>query len=211
MISKEHNCIFIHIPRTGGTSIENMIWPMAERTEENLWMGFIRPFHNKYQTGGLQHLLASQVKYEVGSEVFDRFYKFSVVRNPWDKAVSQFRCMSAKINGLREFIGMKSDDSFETYLELVSRKTYVQWEQQSKFIFDNDGKQLVDKIIRFENFEDDVGAIMDRLNFPMQKILHLNKDSRDHYSRYYNDRTRSRVAELYSDDIERFDYKFERA
>ena len=51
MISYKHNCIFVHIPRTGGTSIENIIWPSKkDRVEDNLSMGFVQPFYNKYQT-----------------------------------------------------------------------------------------------------------------------------------------------------------------
>ena len=83
VISHDKKCIFIHIPKCGGTSVEDVIWPKGKgRTEEDLWMGFVNRFENKYQTGGLQHLLAWQVREEVGSDVFSDYYKFSFVRNP---------------------------------------------------------------------------------------------------------------------------------
>lgn len=91
MISKEKNCIFIHIPKTGGTSIENMIWQADEKVEKNLCMGLVSRYHNKYQTGGLQqHLLASQVKQEGGDIFFNSAFKFSMVRNPFDRILSQY-------------------------------------------------------------------------------------------------------------------------
>ena len=62
-----------------------MIWPSPElRSVDDLWMGFVDKYHNKYQTGGLQHLLAKQIRTEVGSVTFDSYFSFSIVRNPWD-------------------------------------------------------------------------------------------------------------------------------
>ena len=62
MISYKNNCIFVHIPKTGGTSIESLIWKNNKsRSVENLWMGFVDDYHNKYQTGGLQHLLGKHL------------------------------------------------------------------------------------------------------------------------------------------------------
>ena len=62
MISDALRCIFVHIPKTGGSSIEDVLWP-EERSPEDLWMGFVDDYHNKYQTGGLQHLLARQIRH----------------------------------------------------------------------------------------------------------------------------------------------------
>ena len=86
MISNKHKCIFIHIPKCGGASVEDVLFkPIKERTTKDLWM-----FPSKYQTGGLQHLMASHIIEEVGEDIFKEYFKFSFVRNPWDKMVSQF-------------------------------------------------------------------------------------------------------------------------
>ena len=133
MIFHSLKTIFVHIPKAGGTSVENLLWPNASsRTESDLWMGFVRPFYNKYQTGGLQHLLAKQIQYEIGNTIFSEYYKFAIVRNPWSKSVSQFVYMTMR-EDLRNFINMKPNTTFIEYLNLILKKDHVQWKSQVDF------------------------------------------------------------------------------
>jgi predicted nucleotidyltransferase len=206
MISYSHKCIFIHIPKTAGTSLENVIWP-SKRTEANLWMGFIDKFNNKYQTGGLQHLLSRQIRDEVGEKIHKKYYKFCFVRNPWDKAVSQFSYMS-KRKSLQKYIGMKPNDSFKKYLALIKRKRHIQWEPQVSFIKDENGESLVDFIGRFENYDKDAKTILAKLNIVNAKIPHDKKSVRTHYAKYYDDESIEMVNEMYAQDIKEFGYKY---
>ena len=145
----------MHIPNGGGISIEDVIWPKDRgRTEKDLWMGFVTRFENKYQTGGLQHLLAWQVRDEVGRDVFGAYYKFAFVRNPWDRIVSQFAYMQQRPD-LMEYLGMESGTEFKSYLELIRLKDHVQWSPQVHFLLDQGGSVLVDRIGRLEAFDED--------------------------------------------------------
>lgn len=208
MISKKYNCIFVHIPKNGGSSIEDMIWPPTQkRTEQELWMGFVKPFYNKYQTGGLQHLLAWQIRQEVGSSFFAQALKFTMVRNPWDKAISQFTYMS-KREDLRNFLGMDKECEFAKYLELIALKRHVQWDPQYKFILDEQGQPLVNEILRFENFDTDVTRVLNLLGVKFDVILHAKKSNRTHYSEYYSPETKEMVADIYAKDIEMLGYSF---
>jgi hypothetical protein len=206
MISHRHQCIFVHIPKTGGTSIDSLLWPdIRKRTTTELWMGFKDKYHNKYQTGGLQHLHADQIKSEVGSEIFNGYFKFSIVRNPWDKAVSQFRYM-AKRDDLREYLGMKPNDCFKRYLELISKKTHVQWEPQVRFVLDDAGNSMVDYIGRFESFTESVGTVMNRIGLDVSKIPHANKSRRSATQDEYDSESREIVGTLYAEDVKAFGY-----
>ncbi len=205
MISHSYRCIFVHIPRAGGTSLENAIWP-GNRTESDLWMGFTDDFHNKYQTGGLQHLSATQIRAEVGAEIFETYYKFSIIRNPWSRIVSQFSLMSRRPD-LREFIGMDEHDSFKRYLELIQRKTHVQWEQQHKFVLDDNGEPLVDFVGRFEAYDSAVSQILRHLKISAQ-IGHAEATLHRPYAEYYDAETKDLVRDLYSDDVRIFNYSF---
>jgi len=207
MISHQHRCIFIHIPKTGGSSIEDVIWP-GDRTEADLWMGFVSPYRNKYQTGGLQHLLARQIRQEVGPETFDAYFKFAFVRNPWDKAVSQFSYMAHRTD-LRELIGMTPETTFDDYLQLIERNPHVQWERQVEFVQDETGRSLIDFIGRFENIQQDAEAVFERIGLRGAVLPHRNASSRRHYSEYFDVPTRDTLARIYAPDIEAFGYRFE--
>ena len=122
MISHKHNFIFIHIPKTGGTSVEEVLFEKEEFTERNLWMGMTN-FRNRYQTDGLQHLASKHVLTEVGKETFFYYFKFTFVRNPWDKAISQWlytRTRPALLDWL-DFKGSRSLE-FKKYLELIQER-----------------------------------------------------------------------------------------
>lgn len=208
MIFHKHNSIFIHIPKAGGTSIENLLWPDVDsRGPESLWMGFVKPNYNKYQTGGLQHLLAKQVREEVGAEVFEAYYKFTIVRNPWDKIISQFSYMQRR-KDLREFVGMKKSTSFEKYLDLIQKKEHVQWKKQIDFITDDNGELLVNDVFKLENLNTEMPQLSSSLGIDTEVLPHHNKSVRKAYEDYYSIETKERVAEMYKEDIKYFNYQF---
>lgn len=203
MVSHDRKCIFIHIPRTGGSSIEDVIWP-GERTEADLWMGFVGPYHNKHQTGGLQHLLATQVRDELGEQCFDAYFKFSFVRNPWDRAVSQYM-LTCRRPDLRQYIGMHDNDSFKRYLELIARREHVQWAPQHRFLHDAGGNLLVDYVGRFERLERDAALVFLRLGLDA-KLPHSHATERLPIDEYYDDEAVATVAAMYERDIELLGY-----
>lgn len=217
MISDKLKTIFVHIPKTGGASIESIIWPpISERTEEQLWNGMIDKFHNKYQTGGLQHLHAEQIKKEIGEQRFNEYYKFSIVRNPWERTISQFFYLKKRTD-LLDFIGLKKSVSLKEYLKRIQQKLHVQWEPQYKFLLNSNGDLLVDFIGRFEHLERDTECALraiDNINFTSLyregfQMPHLNKGNHKHYSEYYDDESKEIVADIYAEDIKEFHYCFE--
>jgi len=208
MISHQHKCIFIHIPKCGGTSLENIIWPEPRKTSD-LWMGFVSKYHNQYQTGGLQHLTAKLIRQVIGAEKFEEYYKFTIVRNPWDKAVSQFFYMQHRPD-LRDFIGMKEDDSFKKYLQFTMSKPHVQWEKQHRFFQDDNGEKLVNYLGRLECFQKDATVILDHLNI-LETIPHVNATQHRHYSEYYDEESKEMIADHYREDIQVLGYSFDEA
>ena len=171
-------------------------------------MGFVSEYRNKHQTGGLQHLLARQIRKEVGAGIFDEHFKFSIVRNPWDKAVSQYLFMKRR-EDLREYIGMRKRDKFKKYLSLIQKKEHAQWKPQHLFLENGEGNVLVDFIGKFENYVNCARSILLKLQIDgIYEIPHKNKSRRTHYRDYYDSESKEMVREIYKQDIARFGYEF---
>jgi hypothetical protein len=209
MISHRHKCIFVHIPKTGGSSVERVIWP-GPRTEADLWGGTSAggQMRNRYQSGGLQHLLAHQIRHAIGPAIFNAYFKFTIVRNPWDKVISQYHYMRGRPD-LKTFIGLRDDAPLEAYLQRIAETPHVQWLPQTAFLQDESGRDLPDFIARFETLNADMQTIFARLGLPCRQLPHANASARapDHRP-YFNAATRLQVARFYATDIERFKYRF---
>lgn len=209
MICRRRKIIFVHAPKCGGMSIEDTLWPGSRklRTTEDLWGGLVRPLHNKYQTGGLQHLTAQLIRREVGADLFDACFKFAFCRHPVDRIVSQYRFISRRAN-LREFIGLTEPYDFETYLDRIARRTHVQWMPQNEFFFDDHGTLLVDRLYRLEDLIDDVGPLNRDLGLELPALPHVNP-SPDVPHPAIAAEAAERIFAMYRLDFERLGYPFD--
>jgi chondroitin 4-sulfotransferase 11 len=201
-ISHKHKCIFVHIPKTSGTSLEAALGMHGD-------VDFVgtAPYVNQYPNfdclfgKGLQHWTALQIKNEIKN--YDDYFKFTFVRNPWDRAVS-----AIIFNGGFD----KNLDLNLTKMEFKERihtldMTTPHFKPQLDYITDRD-TLLVDFIGRFENLVKDTKRISEKISFDIP-LKHLMKSKHKHYTEYYDDEARAIVAELYAKDIEYFGYKFD--
>ena len=208
MIDHEHKFIFIHIPKTGGTSIEQFFKPdiLPDVRNYDCFYGW-----DKKHKFWRQHATMQQIN-DLYEKDLTGYFKFGFVRNPWSRALSDFIWMTEVHT---PFI----KGSFVDYLLLRNNFKRIMIKQrrkyrmdhiipQSDFLFDADGNLLVDFIGRFENLQEDFNTICDKIGIPRQKLPHKNKSKHKHYTEYYDDETRSIVAEKYAKDIEYFGYKF---
>lgn len=222
MISKNFNCIFIHIPKTAGQSIEHFFLALhglswQERSE------LLLRFNPEPSLGPerLAHLTAWEyLKYGyVEQAEFNRYFKFAFIRNPWERLVSEFyfyrydKEMTFKhfvFNALPE----KSDYT-DKYRHILP---------QYDFIYDKNGNQLVDFIGRFETLEKDFNTVCKTLKIKNTELPHVkpaaakksamltpesSSQTRSHYSDYYDEETKDQVARLYEQDILTFHYEFQ--
>jgi len=201
-ISFKHNCIFVHIPKCAGTSIEFALGMhgsqdnIGKSTCENI------PKNEKTLFGGnLQHLNSLEIRKRI--ENYDDFFKFTFVRNPWDRAVSLSLFHTAE----KQLDKDMSKKRFQKILTTRMENSPGWFLNQVNYITNEDGEIIIDYIGRFENLEQDFKKIAEKIGVDktLEKRMKLNRRK---YEDYYNDETKEIIAEKYSDDIDYFGYKF---
>jgi hypothetical protein len=207
-IDKSRKLLFIHIPKTGGTTVEKILglyepWPAVR-------MDILRgPYQRDDEELRLQHLPFEDVVALTGLD-FSSWYKFAFVRNPWDRLVSSFCFEHKEQRKKNSFVETEVFPKYVDWVETVvsSRKGLVgehcHLRPQLEFSLNK-----LDFLGRFERFEPDLRVILKRLGISVDGIPHLHKSKkRKHYAEYYDERTKQKVAEIYAEDIEDLGYSF---
>jgi chondroitin 4-sulfotransferase 11 len=187
-------CIFIHIPKSAGTSI---LTSLAENKrifrDHATWRDFYNFNQNK----------------------FKRYYKFTFVRNPFDRLVSTYSYLLAGGNQNQDIYFkdyfIKNNITFELfvldYLDSSKIFEHMIYAPQYLFVYDFQYKLRVDYVGKFENIEKDFINVSKSIRglTPLKK---LNSSSRkDKYLEYYsNKRVVEKVVNLYKKDFEFFCY-----
>jgi len=180
------NFIFIHINKTGGSSIEKAL-------------GL-----------SLEHKTALEKIEEIGYKKWKNCFSFTVVRNPWDKVVSHYH---HRVQTNQTDLGVRPV-KFKDWVKLTYRdKDSFYYDKpkmfmpQTDWITDHDGQILVDYICRFENISHDFSYVCGILGKTVS-LPHIKASKRDHYTVYYDKETIEIIASWFREDIKRFGYEY---
>jgi hypothetical protein len=179
---------FIHINKNGGSSIEHALGlPLVHET-------------------------AQVVRSRIGPKRWEERFSFSIVRNPWDRAVSHFhyRYMTNQTRVADRSLSFKQ---WLRHVYLERSPEYVDDEKmflsQTDWVCDEDGEVMVDYIGQFENLATAWVEICEHLGREPLPLPHHKRSSRGDYRSYYDADSRDIVATFFRTDIERFGYEFE--
>lgn len=140
----------------------------------------------------------------IGLTEFERYFSFTIVRNPWDRLLSQYKyTISNRRHGNHSVV--KNLSGFSDFIEWHYNANQVNL--QSEYVYDRDGKCRLDFIGRFENIEEDFNIACEKIGI-QSKLSKLNVSKGADYHEYYTNRTRDLVADIYRRDIYNFGYSF---
>lgn len=122
-VDRQAKLIFVHIPKTAGTSIEVALNIFGDWRNENLLNLFgqiksPRLLRKNFSSNFLQHLQLYEIKYLLGAEFAD-YEIFTVVRDPWTRFLSSFRrkdpdlCTYVRWRSLCELEDLSLSDYFK--------------------------------------------------------------------------------------------------
>ena len=190
----ENECLFIHITKSAGTSLALSLFGEL-------------PYHHT----------ARRYRTIFGKKDFNRFFKFTFVRNPWDRLYSAFSYLKGGgwYHGDATWAekNLGEVDSFTDFVMdwLTPEKLdcHMHFWPQSKFICSKRGKPLVDFLGYFESIAEDFEYIRKQLNLEAPQLKHTNSSKRVGYKEVYTPEMVDRVQALYRQDIDNFGYRFD--
>jgi len=204
MINHRHRFIFVHINKCAGQSVRRAL-PRGSRGHHTI-----------------QHYLALVA--DKGRQPQD-YFKFTIVRNPWDKVVSfyhyhqrrgwdMFPWSQAMAPEFREFLErLFVDNEGALALDIFRGRSgatthHLRLRNSLEWVSDDQGQILVDYIGRVETLQQDFDHVCDRIGVKRRQLPHANSSRHQPYWEYYDDRGREIVAARFSRDIAHFGYQF---
>lgn len=191
----EHKCIFVHIPKTAGKSIARSLFGS--------------------DSGHVRYTLFEKAN----PKKFASYFKFSFVRNPWDRLYSAYTFLKAggvdekDRSWAEENLSIFSDfNSFVTgWLNSENVMSWVHFYPQYYFICDDQLNLKMDFIGRFEELDADITLVQKRLGLPVKALDKVNASpTKTNFLEIYTEESRDIVARVYAKDIALFHYDFQK-
>lgn len=235
IISFKYKFIFIKTYKTAGSSIESYLYEYlktndvyahtADNKGINCWGEFDpeNKLSNFFDKNTYQERVKKNLRFyahmpawlikerlEIYSEklkfdIFDNFYKFAVIRNPFDLIVSDYFW--------RKKSSFMTEKSFDNIIKELSNNEYQTYGllNLNKLMDKKLENILCNYIIKYENLNEGLSKVFDRLKIPFDGKLNIFKKKFDRdrdYKKFYNTKSKQLVENIFKKEIDMFNYKF---
>lgn len=214
IISHKRKFIFVHIPKTGGTSLALLLESKA--AGDDILIGDTpkavkrrHKYKNIEVSGRLwKHSKLIDIYGLLTQEQIEEYTVFTIVRNPWDRIVSYYHWLRAQ-----EFdhpaVALSKAHDFTNFINHPVQVATLRRDNVSAYTVDQNGVDRGDKFFRCEALVEAKPWLEQRNGYKMPDLEHVNRSERTaDYREAYSDADRDLIADLFAEDIERFGYQF---
>ena len=212
--SARHNYIFIHIPKTGGTSLARAL--EARAAADDIMLGdtpkALKRRHRVKDVNAAgrlwKHSTLADIAGLVTQEQIAQARIFTMVRNPWDRVVSYYHWLQAQSFD-HPAVGLAKDLTFSAFLNHPQIMASLKAHPYGRYVTDGTGQERCDLFVRLEHLEQDIARLEQLIGLRIAPLGHDNRSKREKsYAFYYSEEDQHLVGDLLQEDIIRFGYKF---
>lgn len=235
LVSHRKKFIYTKTAKTAGTSVESYFekycmpegeWAEEHSREMHVSDAGIIGFRGAQRPPGTRffnHMPAEKIKAKLGDEVWGSYFKFCVIRDPFDKAVSAFyHFKKAREDGGKDSRGLTLKQRVKKLLRPEPEfnnvsEEFEHWLKGGGMVLDRDKYMIgdefcIDEVIRFEALEDGLRMVCERIGveFEPDRLPQFKKGIRDDkvgLEEIYTPKAIAVIEKLYSYEIERFGYE----
>lgn len=214
ILSPGRKFVFIHAPKTGGTSMAMAL--EARAMKDDIMLGdtpkALRRRHKAHRMGARGRLWKHATLADIDGLVpsLEGFFAFTLVRNPWDRMVSYYHWLRTQ-HFDHPAVAAAQKLPFEAFALDPGMRRSVRAHPARRYMTDATGAERCDAYIRIEHVQADAAPLWAHLGFEL-RLPRANASIRDRaFQHYYTDASRAAVAEDCAEDIARFGYTFDDA
>jgi hypothetical protein len=203
MMSLQHKFLFVHIPKTAGNSIQNVLRQYSEDRvgAEGPGQDGVERFGVWNEAYGLRkHSTLAECREVMGEALFGSLFKFCCVRNPWDRAISFY------FSPHRGTVSWDRPAFLASLDRLKPCSSYVALDgpvEANRSPFTN-----VNFVMRYERLDEDFCEACRRIGIPFEPLAVRNKSERGPFAQYYDPELADLVRARFKEDINHFGYEF---
>ncbi len=213
IISKARKYVFVHIPKTGGTALTLALEGRAAK--DDILIGDTpKAKRRKHRLADLtpkgrlwKHSTLADIDGIVDGAELDEMFCFTLVRNPWDRAVSYYHWLRAQSFD-HPAVALAKVNDFETFMRHPETVAGFRNSPASYYMTDAAGVERCAAYLRIEHLKNDLKPLEQHLGFALT-VGHMNRSDRDaDYRSYYDESLAEFVNALCAEDVARFGYQF---